>query len=1266
MDFNVKTYSLEQKTLLEASAGTGKTWNICELYIRLLLEKKLETSQILVLTFTNAATAELKQRIRLRIQEGVEQSEPKSDQESTLKKALKTFDESMIYTIHTFCRKLLAQFSFSSGKPSSYQVETEDENKIIEEVAFDFWRKEVAFGNIDQRLANFIAEKRSPDSLINFLKRALAKPLAKYNWPEYVAYQTPQEEQILFDVYDTLLQKEEKLNQAIKTNDNHIIQVLQECKKTWLSDHAKIKTSLDKTALKNNSSKYADAFCQHCESIFNQDNPTFNQSLVKDFTQTKLSANTRKGNTSPNHPFFQKIENWLGLIENQKTLNNAQKELEKEFEVLTTRKYYRLLYNFLNCAFLTNENHETSKKEQNWHGAPQEVRLRQGNNRVLAINEMLFQVYDVLEKENKDSLLLKALQNSYKAALIDEFQDTDPIQLAIFNKIFPEPNVPVFFVGDPKQAIYRFRNADLHTYLSASEDIQQNKGTIATLTKNFRSTKEVIDAYNKVFTQKEAFVLNNIHYNEVSTGKTDLSLIDQSSLKHLNKGLVLWQLPLSSSAEFTNNQVDDLRNKAANKTAIEIKRLLKAFSDKQIYATTINDRKEKEEITFYPKDIVVLVPRRADAKRMQDMLSSYNIPSVAASPENNVWKSQESEELFRVLSAISTPKNIPRLRLALSTQLLGYKASDIEEISQDDQKQIAQMERFINYFTLWRRYGIGLVLKTLLTDYEIYARYLKLPFAERCLTNLQHLIELLNEAAVSYSSPEALLRYIAQQQSEAYSSDSNQLRLESDENVIQIMTVHASKGKEFPFVFCPFLWAGRPTDKGDNLEGIEHQDLENHTLTIDFEKTKDELRTERRIEELAERVRLIYVALTRAAYRTYLVCGCYNNTDSRQNALNWIVAPDSDPQTWVRNSSQDDTLFARIESGFQNLAQSSENIILESLDESIPSLEKTPIKNPKLTEDLLPEKSIPPAWRMGSYTSLSYDAKEVDDAIRGDDERTPVVLSVDDEETFPSGQVTPLQDDDILRFPRSNIAGDFIHSIFEKVDFTNPDKWNEEVLKALESKTPYGPSTYQKKLENEVLAQMLNKMLDHVLSTPLLNDLSLNKISLDQRLSELRFFMPVNQLQAEKLNERFEKYTHAQYSFKELTGYLNGAIDLVFEYQDKFYILDWKSNYLCKAKENLSIEEAQKDYNIDGVTQAMASHHYHLQYLIYTVALNRYLKTRLPHYDYEKHFGGVFYLFVRGVRPHWKNQDGSPLGVFYTKTDRKVIEDLDQLINGEI
>ena len=1240
--------------LIEASAGTGKTWTLCGLYLRLLLEHRLDVQQILVVTFTNAATAELRERVRARLAEtlarlcgtGPALAEPfvdallqalrtqhglaDADMALRLDQALHTFDEASIFTIHGFCQRALADTPFTSGMPMSLDLLTDD-SALRMEVVHDFWRRQVAGDALSPALAaHLLSKKDSPEKWGQLLKRQLAKPLSKVIWPRE-----------LDEAPDGTA-----LSTALSTAISTAISTAHAAARAiWRTDRERIVACVTNALPQLHANVYkatsiATAAASWDRQLASTDPLAAPDTLDKLDLFTPDRLKPKQGQQPPQaHAFFALAGDLLRLLATaRQALSMARLRLLRQ--LLTE--------------------------------APARLRALKRERRVVAFDDMLYNLHEGLTSGAQPGLA-EALKARFPAALIDEFQDTDPLQFAIFKTIYggalsathaasnpastsmitpaitpaitPTRAPPLFLVGDPKQAIYSFRNADLHTYLLARSQATAEY----TLADNQRSTRQLLAGLNGLFSINPlAFVLPGLNYQPVRYGAKPRKAWHDSS--QVRAPLQLWQLPLDDTGQPLPKKA--ARRAAAAACAGEITRLLASA--------------QRHEIALDGKplsggDIAVLVRSHAQGSEMRRALASLGAGSVELS-QASVFQSPDAEDLERVLTAILAPARDRLLRAALATDMLGFDGAGIDAVSADEARLLGWVSRFTAYRDLWLQRGVGLMLRSLLVQEGVHQRLLARADGERRLTNLRHLSECLHQAAEQHGTPELLLRWLQTQRAEGSSDDAAQLRLASDRNLVQIVTIHKSKGLEYPVVFCPFLWDGHPGGAPNTLEGRDYHDTDGQPV-LDYSDGGDAAAIKAQITSAraAENLRLIYVALTRAVQRCYLIVGPYTcqvgknllTTESSRSRLNWLVAGAGlSPDDWQQHKLPP----AAITAAWQAFSAAHPgSVALQALPAGPWAGIDAARMAPEALAALPAPALMPGAWWIGSYSSLALGARhegaavDHDARVRQPAEAEPrTAPAVDDDEREHAHDDE--DEDDILNFPRGPAAGNCIHAVFERVDFTAPSTWPGAIAAALREQ-PQGPPGRDAAAR---LPRMLGRMLADVLHTRLPGGMALCEVPRARCRVELEFNLPAAHLSAGALAAllREQGYAVPALSFGVLQGYLRGFIDLVFEHGGRFYILDWKSNHLGQDR---------AAYAAPALARAMDEHGYPLQYLLYTVALHRYLQRRLPGYRYDDHFGGAIYLFVRGVRPGWTSADGRASGVYVDHPPRQLVEQLSAL-----
>ncbi|HRP24422.1 UvrD-helicase domain-containing protein [Thauera sp.] len=1304
---------LDGVRLVEASAGTGKTWNICGLYLRLLLERGLEVESLLVVTFTKAATAELSGRIRDRLVEtlrvldgGAPGGDPfvprlletvqargldAGQMRTRLRHALQVFDEAAIFTIHGFCQRALADTPFAAGLPYALEL-VEDDDALRLEVVRDFWRREIAGGALPAALAaHLLARRDNPDAWADTLGRHMARPLARVLWDEAGCAPDDAGSAAAVDAAQARLDAAWAAARALAGARGAAVE------RVLASLEHLNATSYRAEAVVRAGAEWAQWLAAHDVSA----------PLPKDHKLALLAADTllarskkdalKRGLAPPAHPFF-----------------------DAAAELLAARAEADALLDGLRAGLL----------RRCIESGVQELRRRKRDERQIAFDDILWNAHQALHG-GAQPWLAAALHARYPVALIDEFQDTDPLQFGIFDRIYRAEgrHGTLFLVGDPKQAIYSFRSADLFTYLMARERADARY----TLAHNQRSAPALIEACNQLFGANPAvFMMAGLDYVQVGAGSRPRTpLIDDTEAGEGGAApgdpgppLRLWRIPrdetLAAAAEGEQAEEGDGQagedgaadagggvrlaraaalRRAARASAAEIARLIAAGAAGRI---RIGER------PLAPADIAVLVRSHSQGARMRQALAEVGVGSVELS-QASVFHTEDAEELERVLLAIAEPGRERRVLAALATSAMGHDAAALARLAADEAALLASLEAFARWRELWLARGFGVMLRQWMSDAGVAARLLARADGERRLTNLMHLAELLQQSA-DQASPEVLLRSLASRRADVRGGEATQLRLESDRNLVQIVTVHRAKGLEYGIVFCPFLFDGYSRNGSEGPMRAWHDD--DGELVLDYRADPadaKEIATRLRRERQAEDLRLIYVALTRAVQRCYLVVGSYatvrgksmSHSEGGRSLLNWMAAgAGMSPAQWdahKRSPADIDAQWRALVAAAQH-----EGRPVMRLDD-LPSGEAEALAAQSAAAQR-PRAQRPPqvgaGWRIGSFSALisgaahelaarDHDARALavpatDGAEAVEAEADPDLAASDDAvaETFPgtlsaadpsppgapdavphaARTVQPIPADDILRFPRGPVAGDCLHALFEAIDFCDPAGWEAAIAAALQAHPQRPPATLgerERALEAARQPQRLRRMLDDVLATPLLApaggaSLRLDGVTAARRRVELGFHLPAPGLGAAQLNAWLAArgYRAPRLDFKDLAGYLKGYIDLVFEHEGRYWVLDWKSNHLG---------DTPQDYAPARLEAAMQAHGYHLQHLLYTLALHRHLQRSLPGYDYARHFGGVLYLFVRGVRPHWQ-LDGQPCGVFYHRAAQADLLALDRLV----
>lgn len=1185
---DLNTLPLSGSNLIEASAGTGKTYTIAALYLRLLLEQPLGVESILVVTFTTAATAELRERIRTRLVEAEQAFSsgssgdpllihllatlPEREQAlRRLRQGLLLFDRAAIFTIHGFCQRLLGDHAYESGTLFTQQVIT-DSSSLRQAVADDFWRCQVQ-NLLPPLVEQLLAQRLTPEQLHHDLQRLLGRPYLQFVGGEEMP--------------------------PLESLHNDYQQQLAQFFAQWQRESEALKELLSTTsALSRTSYKpdRIDTLLKQISAWLAQPQPQL-PALAELLTAAKLQTATKKGHKTPTHPL---VDAWDKLLHHQ---GNWQQAAAQSRIALTRRAL-------------------------EWFN--QELPLRKQQLGVIAFDDMLLQVAAALHGSHGPALT-RRIGERYQAALIDEFQDTDPLQYQIFHHLFAGEAHHLFLVGDPKQAIYSFRGADIFAYLHAHKDISE----LYTLHHNWRSTPEIITACNALFSRTpHPFVLPEIPFLQVTSGgqpPPPLSDPERPELRPLHCWLLT---PDEEGKEWGKTAA---RERIAATVADEIARLLHAAANGQALLG---------EQPLQAGDIAVLVRSHRQGELVAEQLRQRQIGCVQHS-QIRVFASAEAEQLEQLLRSLATPGDEGLLRNALVTPLLGYDANALES-PQPPLEELLEQWQVLHQ--LWSERGIYPLLRRLLVEWKIEQRLLGYRDGERRLTNLYHLIELLNgEERSNHPGSSGLVQWLAWQRSTGSEQEESQLRLESDAHLVQIVTIHKSKGLEYPVVFCPFLWDGKLSQLTPPQPISYHH--ENQAMVDLGSDHYPQAQIAANREELAENLRLLYVAITRARQRCYLAWGAISSSGA--SPLGYLLHPWKPPSdhNWAKAAEKRLAALSleELKAPLQQLAADHP----EAFSFTVLAPEDDP-EQPETTAPARREscatlrsahtlnRSLESQQRLTSFTAL-VNASRFSDSERPDH----------DQLTRDLPAAAPLAEpfSDIADFPRGATAGSCLHHLLEQVEFVTVTATSDpQSLHALAQRT------LERFGIDPAWSGAVVGMVQQLLTTPLDgHQLRLNQIPRERRKVEMEFYCTTPTLTPYALRKLCRDHWPAlpapyrealeRLRLGELRGLLHGFIDLIIAFEGRYYLLDYKSNHLGSQP---------AAYTAAAMTAEIAHHGYFVQYLLYSLALHRYLQQRLPDYHYEQHFGGVYYLFIRGVAQH-----GDELrGVYYRRLPYALVEAL--------
>lgn len=1188
--FDVRTAPLEQVTLVEASAGTGKTFSIKHLVLRLIVEKNIPLDRILVMTFTVAATAELKRRIEehlramktlllmptanvdplLKAQLALweaNDTNPEIRSRTTVlarvEKSLGLLDRANILTIHSFCHQILESRSFSAGA--------------------------IVGGDL---LAN-------------------AQPL---------------ERQVAEDFFLKAI-------------------------------HEEVRSGRD-------------------GSLF-----------FPDGKPVKMSQ----------------FANLLRLL-----ASNPYPLVPRRYMNEPTSREFTLVHRFVDDA-------------------PQRLAAIKAEKNVFTYDDMILSTWGALQTgwkgiDTAEVLdFARVVREDYQAVLIDEFQDTDALQLDIVDRLFFGPKTDdtplgardlaasghdpartlkirsLFFVGDPKQAIYRFRGADLLVYLSLKARLHAD--SLAALTTNFRSAEAVVATLNAFFSPSAAaladesrelgsvFLNPQLHYQPVKAHKRGAELFRWDGKTWTAAPVV----QLLGSIIPNGKKAEDMRTLLID----HLMTVLEAGRQGKLWIKCSEGEAQEPPSPLpapwnempvrpvQPGDIAVLARANNDLEAMRQMLAARGV-RVQMERKDDICATKEATEIRYVLKAMASGGEDNAQRLALATRLFGLTMDEIDSMSEAQKSDVRSS--FIEARRLWTQVGIAAAFKSLFEAHHTVARLLPTIDGEEVLTNYAHLIELLHENGRRYKTPAGLIeRFEAMMIEER---DDRAPRLAANQGLVRLMTVHTSKGLEFPIVFA--LNFGNWGAKSNPSDGMGERSTEKNptgeitrVLRLQYPKVKGEKEDNEEHEEYA---RLIYVALTRA--KSQLVLSWAVTKKSTNNPEEWRADVAKAPLWQMLGAKEGVPISAAtMQAVMDAWVAASPAGAIEWIDvDTVPQImQLTPLPSkatPTLTLAPVRGESIRADWRTWSFTGLSHLAVEpgsfpkyLPHALSGATSNSSRVrparqeensAQAGDEEGIDVTSLAPtVVDDEIRLFPRGARPGECLHEMFEKADFALHGGDTREAQAAREE---LAQTTIEHYLtlpaeEKEAAIRAASEMIHHVLAAPMIPGLALRDLKPQEKRPETYFLMETSKTVTIEGLKRVLRAMGPEYAVETLTGetlsgFLQGFIDLIFEYQGRYWVLDWKSN-VCGATK-------KRDFTAAVLDEEMTKHRYRLQYLIYSVALRRLMKARLADAFRDEMIGGALYVFLRGVSPENTLESGLAGGVVRDTTYPHYLAALDDYLRGDI
>ena len=901
-----------------------------------------------------------------------------------------------------------------------------------------------------------------------------------------------------------------------------------------------------------------------------------------------------------------------------------------------------------------------------------ELELRKRRMGVMTHDDLLTRLDEALAGDGGSAAAAR-LRARYSVVLVDEFQDTDPVQWDIVRRAFGHGDTTLVLIGDPKQAIYAFRGADVYSYLEAA----RSAGARATLDVNWRSDKGLIDAYDAMFVGAklghEGIVYRHVRAADANQSprlsgapcdapvrlrvvhRDDPSIVvtktgcagNLSSREHIARDLAADVVKLLSSAARV-----EARNDAGEPVSTEQVR---------------------------PRHIAVLVRTNRNAAQVREALGELGVPAVI-NGAGSVFGTAPATDWLRLLEALERPMSPLRAHSAALTCFIGWSPEEVaaadEEAWEDIHRRLHDWARVI------RLRGVAALMETIGLVEGLPKRILVREDGERWLTDLRHVGQLLHaETSGEQLGITALAAWLRRRIAESVDDTADEersRRLESDAEAVQVLTIHRSKGLEFPFVYLPFLWEPGFTPKGEHPVSF-HDPEAGDIRTIDVALQGNTYQDHKRlslVEQRGEDLRLAYVALTRARHQAVIWwAGSWDSRNSPLGRLLFSRGEDGSVQPDGTDTPNDAAAVAR----FEELATKTPGCI--SVETSTLGLPMEWAPDQDQTADLGTAafgRGFDRRWRRTSYSDIAAGAYE--HRVGSEPEReVPVDEPVEVSAPVTSGHIEPdlVVPSLLADMPVGLKVGTLVHEVFQTTDFAAPELQGEvrQALNAALSRQPVDLG------QEDVVVEGLTAAIETPLG-PLVDNVRLRDISRGDRLDELGFELPlaggdeptgevaiaaIAALLRENLPSDDPLTSYAErlddpVLRRSVRGYLTGSIDSVLRLPSgRFAIVDFKTNWLAPPDEALTTWH----HRSEALLAEMNYGHYGLQALLYTAALHRYLRWRLPDYDVDRDFAGVLYLFVRGmVGPQTPLIDRMPCGVFAWKPPAPFVIALSDILDG--
>jgi exodeoxyribonuclease V beta subunit len=1212
-------FPLHGSRLIEASAGTGKTWTIAALYLRLVLGhgesggfgRPLLPPEILVMTFTRAATRELSNRVRERLVQAAAWFRGESDLDDPYLEALadsypdesarllaahrlvlaaETMDEAAIFTIDAWCQRMLREHAFDSGSLFDEEL-VSDERALFEDAANDYWRQHVYPLN-GHALKSLLAVWSDVEALKGAARELVRR--AELLGPDCVDEEgRPNDMETLGAVIVAVERAQGARLARLKEGWGERANAME----AWIAAQREAKPKcFNGTKMKPDSLvKWFDALRSWAMD------PAM---VMPDLGDTAWRRLTPDGIIDAYAKDFDAAV--PDCFEHTGALKAALDEIEPMAHALLRHAACNI--------------------------ARRMIDLKR-RNRQFGFADMLARLKNALEGANGEALRRRIVEQ-FPVAMVDEFQDTSPDQYRIFDLLYRvadnDPAHGLFLIGDPKQSIYGFRGADIHSYLSAR---RATAGRHYQLGTNYRSTAQLVAAVNRLFEYAEGghehpgYAAGAFRFRKEGENPLPFESVNAAGRAQELVGVDgPFQALAVASTDRDDLRADDYREFFAHHCAEHIVSLL---NDEHAGLRGGDGRGAENFRRLMPADIAVLVRDRREAAAIRRALAQRRVASVYLSDQDSVVESQEALDVLRWLQAVASPLDGTLARTAFATATCALALTELARLSSDELAWEERVEQLKGLHQTWQRQGVLAMLRRFIHELGLPAKLLAAAGGERRLTNLLHLAELLQEASRELDGEQALIRWFAEQvEGLGEGGDERVLRLESDAELVKVVTVHKSKGLEYPLVYLPFAVTARKTDRR-NRAFFEYVH-EDGGRRIDLGLSEDALKAVDRAR-LEEDLRLLYVALTRAKHFLWLgvaavAAGRKGENRLHESALGYLLTGGEPLQAGAMRER------------WEQLRGGLDAIELHTLDapDGCTRLARADVR-PELVEAAAFTGRFERDWAVGSFTSLTRHTVAAP--------TRPQEENLLEEEEPGTVEVPKADDAPWHRFPRGATPGNFMHEQLEWMAQEGFGRMDEDEL-------------YARRIKRIQRAGWSNRVddamawLDALATTPL-PPTGCALADLEELLPEMEFWFPSHALNVGALDrlcrQRLLGATpRPTLPERQLHGMLKGFTDLVFECQGRYWVLDYKSNALGTG---------DAAYTQAAMAGAMAEHRYDIQGAIYLLALHRLLRARLGDgYDPQAQLGGAVFLFLRGIG------NEATRGCYLIEPDMVLLDGLDELL----